>query len=123
MTFNIRRQGYGDDGEFIESGFAYRMPLVFDVLTKSGAGIISLQEASIEQRAALATGLPGFGMFPLPLEAGDEFILYRLDRFELSDSGHEVLRREPGLAGTNIGVRDFVWVYLEDRYLQCRLQG
>ncbi len=115
MTFNIRWQGNGVDGEFIESGFAYRKPLVLDVLTKFGADIISLQEASIEQRAALATGLPGFGMFPLPVEVGDECILYRLDRFELSDSGHEALRREPEIAGTNIGVRDFVWVYLVDR--------
>ncbi len=115
MTFNIRWQGYGDDGEFIDSGFAHRQPLVLDVLTKFSAGIIGLQEASIEQRTALAAGLPGFGMFPRPVDAGDECILFQLERFELRDSGHEILRREPEIAGTNIGVRDFVWVYLQDR--------
>jgi endonuclease/exonuclease/phosphatase family metal-dependent hydrolase len=115
MTFNILWQGHAKNGEFVESGFAQRKPLVLDVLTKFGADIIGLQEASIEQRAALAPGLPGMGMFPLPVEAGDECILYRVDRFDLKDSGHEVLRREPEKAGTNIGVRDFVWVYLQDR--------
>jgi endonuclease/exonuclease/phosphatase family metal-dependent hydrolase len=115
MTFNIRWQGYGGDGEFIDSGFAYRKPLVLDVLTKYGADIIGLQEASIEQRAALARELPGFGMFPLPVESGDECILYRLARFDLRDSGHESLRRVPEIAGTNIGVRDFVWIHVQDR--------
>jgi endonuclease/exonuclease/phosphatase family metal-dependent hydrolase len=115
MTFNIRWQGYDENGKLIDSGFAHRKPLVLDVLTKFGADIIGLQEASIEQRSALAPGLPGFGMFPLSVEAGDECILYRLDRFELRESGHEALRRVPEQAGTNIGVRDFVWVHLEDR--------
>ena len=115
MTFNILWQGHANDGEFVESGFAQRKPLVLDVLTKFGADIIGLQEASIEQRDALAPGLPGFGMFPLPVEAGDDCILYRLDRFDFMGSGREALRREPEKAGTNIGVRDFVWVYLDDR--------
>ncbi|MGB7933419.1 MAG: endonuclease/exonuclease/phosphatase family protein [Gammaproteobacteria bacterium] len=115
MTFNILWQGYADDGEYFDSDFAHRKPLILDVLTKFGADIISLQEASIEQRAALAAGLPGFVMFPLPAEAGDECILYRLDRFDLRDDGHEMLRQEPEKTGTNVGVRDFVWVYLEDR--------
>jgi endonuclease/exonuclease/phosphatase family metal-dependent hydrolase len=115
MTFNIRWEGRGDDGRFYDSGFVHRKPLVLDVLTKFSADIIGLQEASIEQRAALAPGLPGFGMFPLPVRAGDECILYRLDRFDLRDSGHEIIRREPEKVRTNIGVRDFVWVYLQDR--------
>jgi endonuclease/exonuclease/phosphatase family metal-dependent hydrolase len=115
MTFNIRWQGAGEEGEFIDSGFAHRKPLVLDVLTKYGADIIGLQEASIEQRAALAPGLPGFGMFPLPAESGDECILYRLARFDLRDSGHESLRRVPEIAGTNIGVRDIVWIHVQDR--------
>jgi endonuclease/exonuclease/phosphatase family metal-dependent hydrolase len=114
MTFNIRWQGYSD-GKFYDSEFVRRKPLVLDVLTKFAADIIGLQEASIEQRAALAPQLPGFGMVPLPAEAGDESILYRLNRFDLRDSGHEALRREPEKPGTNIGVRDFVWVYLQDR--------
>lgn len=115
MTFNIRWQGQGNDGKFYDTGFARRKPLVVDVLTQFGADIIGLQEASIEQRAALAPGVPGFGMYPLPAEAGDECILYRLDRFDLMASGHEDLRREPEKVGTNIGVRDFVWVSLQDR--------
>jgi endonuclease/exonuclease/phosphatase family metal-dependent hydrolase len=115
MTFNIRWQGYDVNGEFVDSDFAHRKPLVLDVLTKHDADIIGMQEASIEQRAALASGLPGFGMFPLPVEAGDDCILYRLDRFELRDRGREALRREPEKSGTNIGVRDFVWVYFQDR--------
>ena len=114
MTFNIRWQG-DDNGKFIDSGFSRRKPLVLDVLTKFGADIIGLQEASIEQRAALGPDLPGFGMFPLPAEEGDECILYRLDRFYLRGSGRADLRREPEKPGTNIGVRNFVWVYLQDR--------
>jgi endonuclease/exonuclease/phosphatase family metal-dependent hydrolase len=114
MTFNIRWQG-DDDGKFVESGFDRRKPLILDVLVNFGADIIGLQEASMGQRKALAPGLPGYGMFPLPAEAGDECILYTLDRFSLRDSGHEDLRRESEKAGTNIGVRDFVWVYLQDR--------
>jgi endonuclease/exonuclease/phosphatase family metal-dependent hydrolase len=120
MTFNIRWEGQGDDGRFYDSGFVHRKPLVLDVITKFGADIIGLQEASIDQRAALAPGLRGFGMFPLPVMAGDECILYRLDRFDLRASGHEMLRRRPEKVGTNIGVRDFVWVYLQDRISRKR---
>ena len=94
MTFNIRWQGH-HDGKFYDSGFARRRPLVLDVLTSYGADIIGLQEASIEQRATLAPELSGFGMFPTPAEAGDECILYRLDRFDLRGGGPEDLRREP----------------------------
>ena len=114
MTFNIRWQGHAD-GKLYDSGFARRKPLVLDVLTGFAADVVGLQEASIEQRAALAAGLPGFGMFPMPAQVGDECVLYRLNRFELLDSGHEDLRREPEKDGTNIGVRDFAWVYLQDR--------
>jgi endonuclease/exonuclease/phosphatase family metal-dependent hydrolase len=114
MTFNIQWQG--QDGEnYVNSGFAHRKPLIIDVLTKFGADIIGLQEASIEQRIAIAPEMPGFGMFPLSIKAGDECILYRLSRFVLMDSGHDYLRRVSETPGTNIGVRDFVWVYLHDR--------
>jgi len=115
MTFNIRWEGVDVSGGYVNSGFARRKPVILDVLTQDAIDIIGLQEASIEQRTMLAPGLPGFGMFPATDRAGDECILYRLDRFDLIDSGHEDLRREPEQAGTNIGVRDFVWVYLQDR--------
>ena len=114
MTFNIRWQGQDGD-HFVNSGFAFRKPLILAVLRKFDTDVIGLQEASIEQRAALAPSLPGFGMFPLPTESGDECILYRLNRFDLGDSGHEYLRRAPEKPGTNIGVRNFFWVYLHDR--------
>jgi len=114
MTFNIRWQGKDGD-KFVDSEFAFREPLILDVLRKFDADVISLQEASIEQRAAMAPELPGFGMFPLPTEPGDECILYRLSRFDLKGSGREYLRRDPEKPGTNIGVRDFFWVYLHDR--------
>jgi endonuclease/exonuclease/phosphatase family metal-dependent hydrolase len=115
MTFNIRWEGVDSSARFVDSGFARRKPAILDVLTQDAIDVIGLQEASREQRAMLAPGLPGFGMFPVPAEAGDECILYRLDRFDLRDGGREYLRREPEQAGTNIGVRDFVWVYLQDR--------
>ncbi|TNF95982.1 MAG: hypothetical protein EP297_11080 [Gammaproteobacteria bacterium] len=115
MTFNIRWQGRSD-GKYFDSGFANRKPLVLDVLTQFSADVIGLQEASIEQRAAIAPDLSGFGMFPLPTEAGDECILYRLSRFDLKDSGRVFLRRKPEKPGTNIGVRYLVWVYLHDRF-------
>ena len=115
MSFNIRWQGHDNENKFIDSGFALRKSLVLDVLTGFDADIIGLQEASNEQRTVLMPGLSGFGMFPAPSEDGDECILYRLDRFNLLGSGHESLRTEPEIAGTNIGVRDFVWVHLQDR--------
>lgn len=114
MTFNIRWEGYSD-GKFYNSGFTRRKPLILNVLREFDTDIIGLQEASAEQRAAIAPELPLFGMFPLPTGAGDECILYRLSRFDLRDSGHEELRSTPEIPGTNIGVRDFVWVYLHDR--------
>ena len=114
MAFNIRWQGQ-DGKNFVDSGFDRRKPLILDVLTKFDADIIGLQEASVEQRAAIAPELIGFGMFPLPAEAGDECILYRLSRFVLKDSGHEDLRTLPEKPGTNIGVRDFVWALFQDR--------
>jgi endonuclease/exonuclease/phosphatase family metal-dependent hydrolase len=115
MTFNIRWEGNDSSGGYVGSGFARRKPVILDVLTQDAMDIIGLQEASTEQRTMLAPGLPGFGMFPAPAKAGDKCILYRLGRFDLRDSGHEDLRREPEQAGTNIGVRDFIWVYLQDR--------
>lgn len=114
MTFNIHWQGH-DAGGFVDSGFVSRKPLVLDVLRNFDSDIIGLQEASIEQRAAMVHDLPGFGMFPLPTWPGDECILYRLDRFDLKDGGREYLRRVPEKPGTNIGVRDFFWVHLHDR--------
>jgi len=114
MTFNIRWQGH-DVETFVDSGFASRKPLILDVLRNFDTDLAGLQEASIEQRAALAPDLPGFGMYPAPTGPGDECILYRSSRFDLKDSGHENLRRVPEQPGTNIGVRDFVWVYLQDR--------
>ena len=116
MTFNIRWQGYDSIGKYHDTDFTRRKLLVLDVLKKFGADVIGLQEVSIEQRAVMAPDLPGFGMFPTPHEAGDECILYRHDRFVLVDSGHEDLRVLPEKAGTGIGVRDFVWVYLQDRF-------
>ena len=115
MTFNISWEGVDSSGKYFGSRFTQRLPVILDVLRQDATDIIGLQEASREQRTMLAPGLSGFGMYPLPAEAGDECILYRLDRFDVRDSGHEMLRREPEQAGTNIGVRDFVWVYLEDR--------
>ncbi|MGB5260816.1 MAG: endonuclease/exonuclease/phosphatase family protein [Gammaproteobacteria bacterium] len=114
MTFNIRWQGHSN-GVFYDSGFDRRKPLVLDVLKNFDADVIGLQEASIEQRAAIASELTEFAMFPLPSDAGDESILYRISRFDLEASGHEYLRREPEKPGTNIGVRDFFWVHLYDR--------
>jgi endonuclease/exonuclease/phosphatase family metal-dependent hydrolase len=115
MTFNIHWQGYDLNGVFHNSGFAHRMPLVLDVLTMLDADIIGLQEASVEQRTALAPGVREYGMFPLPFEPGDECILYKLHRFDLLESGHVDLHSKPEIIGTNIGARDFVWVYLQDR--------
>ena len=94
MTFNIQWQGH-DAGGFVDSGFVSRKPLVLDVLRNFDSDIIGLQEASIEQRAAMVHDLPGFGMFPPPSWPGDECILYRLDRFDLRDGGREYLRQAP----------------------------
>ena len=115
MTFNILWQGHDIESQFHDSDFALRKSLVLDVLTGFDADIIGLQEASKEQRKALEPALSAFGMFPSSSQPGDEFILYRLDRFRVIESGRELLRVEPEIAGTNIGVRDFVWVHLHDR--------
>ncbi|MEZ5540443.1 MAG: endonuclease/exonuclease/phosphatase family protein [Pseudomonadota bacterium] len=115
MTFNILWEGYQQDGEYVASGFSQRKPMILEVLRRHGADVVGLQEASQGQRIQLATDLPGFGMFPLPQAPGDECILYRADRFAVMESGHEILRRLPEREGTNVGVRDFVWVNLRER--------
>ena len=114
MTFNIRWQGHSN-GIFYDSEFDRRKPLILDVLRNFDADVIGLQEASIEQRTEISPELAGFGMHPLPSEAGDECILYRLSRFDVKDSGHQYLRKVAEEPGTNIGVRDFFWVYLFDK--------
>jgi endonuclease/exonuclease/phosphatase family metal-dependent hydrolase len=116
MTFNIRWEGFDNNGNFIASGFMHRKPLVLDVLSKFDADIIGLQEASIEQRAVIARELPAFDMFPPPSAVGDECILYRPERFTPMDRAREYLRRVPEIPGTNIGVRDFVWIHLQDQF-------
>lgn len=115
MSFNIRWQGLGADGHYYDSQFERRKPLVLDVLRDSGADLVGLQEASIEQRSELAAALPGFAMYPGPAAAGDECILYRRQRFEFLDGGRATIRARPERVGTTIGQRDFFWVRLRDR--------
>ncbi len=88
LTFNIR---YGT-AEDVENHWDQRKELVFDVLRRSGADLIALQEALRFQLDQIHTALPGYGEIGVGRADGKEggeytAILYRQDRFSPEESG------------------------------------
>jgi endonuclease/exonuclease/phosphatase family metal-dependent hydrolase len=108
MSFNIRWSGF-DDGE---NSWSWRKDFAADVIRRSGADVVGIQEASPEQVEDLLAALPVYRAF----DAGDRSdvvpILYRADRFRRDRSGGFWLVETSDLSG---GTRKCTWVRLVER--------
>ena len=88
MSFNIR-YGTANDGE---NRWALRREMLFDVVRDAKADLVGLQEALDGQIQELLTALPQYGVVGVGRDDGKtrgEYaaILYRRDRFHVSDAG------------------------------------
>jgi endonuclease/exonuclease/phosphatase family metal-dependent hydrolase len=88
MSFNIR-YGTANDGE---NRWPLRRELLFDVVKEANADLVGLQEALDGQIQELLTALPQYGVVGVGRDDGrtrGEYaaILYRRDRFRVSDAG------------------------------------
>ena len=88
MSFNIR-YGTANDGE---NRWALRREFLFDVMRQANADLVGLQEALDGQIQELLTALPQYGVVGVGRDDGrtrGEYaaILYRRDRFRVSDAG------------------------------------
>lgn len=101
MSFNIR-YGTADDGE---NSWALRRELVFDVIRQHDPDVLGVQEALRFQLDEIGAAVPGYGELGVGRDDGREAgeyaaIMYRADRFELSDSGTFWFSDEPERAGS-----------------------
>ena len=88
MSFNIR-YGTANDGE---DRWALRRTFLFDVVREANADLVGLQEALDAQVNELLVALPHYGVVGVGRDDGrtrGEYaaILYRRDRFRVSDAG------------------------------------
>ena len=88
MSFNIR-YGTANDGD---NHWTLRREFLFDVMREADADLVGLQEALEAQIAALLQALPQYGLVGVGRDDGrtrGEYaaILYRRDRFRVSDAG------------------------------------
>jgi endonuclease/exonuclease/phosphatase family metal-dependent hydrolase len=88
MSFNIR-YGTANDGD---DHWTLRRELLFDVVRQAAADLVGLQEALDAQIAELLRALPQYGVVGVGRDDGrarGEYaaILYRRDRFRVSDAG------------------------------------
>src|SRR6188474_1482011 len=88
MSFNIR-YGTANDGE---NRWALRREMLFDVVRDAKADLVGLQEALDGQIQDLLTALPQYGVVGVGRDDGKTHgeyaaILYRRDRFHVSDAG------------------------------------
>ena len=88
MSFNIR-YGTANDGD---NHWTLRREFLFDVMREADADLVGLQEALDAQIAALLQALPQYGVVGVGRDDGrtrGEYaaILYRRDRFRVSDAG------------------------------------
>jgi endonuclease/exonuclease/phosphatase family metal-dependent hydrolase len=88
MSFNIR-YGTANDGE---NHWMLRRDFLIDVMREADADLVGLQEALDAQVAALLQALPQYGVVGVGRDDGrtrGEYaaILYRRDRFHVSDAG------------------------------------
>ncbi len=120
MSFNIRF-GTAEDGI---NSWPHRRYLVLETIELFGPDLLGAQEVLEFQAAFLKEGLKGYGFHGAGRDDGTangEFvpIFYRLDRFELLDSGHFWLSEtpaQPGSQGWDASLpRMLSWVVLRDR--------
>lgn len=120
MTFNIR-YGSANDGE---NNWPNRRQMVFDVIRKQQSDIVGLQEALRFQIDEIREALPVYGEIGVAREDGrteGEYsaILYRLDRFNVGDSGTFWFSDTPEVPGSshwgNACVRICSWARLIEK--------
>ena len=88
MTFNVR-YATANDGE---NRWANRKALMFDVIRDANADLIGLQEALDAQLGEIVAASPAYGVVGVGRDDGKtrgeySAILYRRDRFHVSDAG------------------------------------
>ncbi|MCS1407873.1 MAG: hypothetical protein M2R45_01034 [Verrucomicrobia subdivision 3 bacterium] len=120
MSFNIRYGG-ADDGE---NSWPKRDYLVLETIKMFDPDLLGAQEVLNFQADFLKENLSGYGFHGVGRNDGvaeGEFvpIFYRLDRFELVDSGHFWLSESPNAPGSKSWdsslARMLSWVILRDR--------
>lgn len=120
MSFNIR-YGTANDGE---DRWALRRTFLFDVVREANADLIGLQEALDGQLQELLEALPQYGAVGVGRDDGrtrGEYaaILYRRDRFRVSDAGTFWFSDTPEVVASrswgNTITRICTWARLIDR--------
>ena len=120
MTFNVRV-------DFLLDGFnawGYRKDKVVDLIADQAADVVALQEAKDYQLKYIAKALPGYAVYAVGRNNGKSSgemcaVLYRVDRYELSDKGTFWFSDRPDKAGSkswgSIWPRICSWTYLTDK--------
>ena len=120
MSFNIR-YGAANDGD---NSWKHRDGLVIETIKMFGPDLLGAQEVLAFQADFLKENLPGYGFHGVGRDDGaaeGEYVpvMYRLDRFELLDSGHFWLSEspdEPGSMSWDTSLtRMCSWVILRDK--------
>jgi endonuclease/exonuclease/phosphatase family metal-dependent hydrolase len=120
MTFNIR-YGTANDGD---NRWAVRRNLLMDVVREQAADLVGLQEALDFQIDEIAAAVPAFGVVGVGRDNGarkGEYaaILFRRDRFQVSDAGTFWFSDTPNVvASTSWGnriTRICTWARFVDR--------
>jgi endonuclease/exonuclease/phosphatase family metal-dependent hydrolase len=120
MSFNIR-YGTANDGE---NRWANRREFLFDVIRTADADLIGLQEALDAQLREIIAAHPGYGVVGVGRDDGrtrGEYaaILFRKDRFHVSDAGTFWFSDTPEVVASrswgNTITRICTWARLVDR--------
>ena len=120
MSFNIR-YGAANDGD---NSWPKRNHLVLETIEMFGPDLLGTQEVLEFQADFLKENLDGYGFHGVGRNdgvSGGEFVpvMYRLDRFELIDSGHFWLSENPDEPGSKSWdtslTRMCSWVILRDK--------
>ena len=120
MSFNIR-YGTANDGE---NRWALRKDFLIDVMKEQNADLVGLQEALADQIDEIVAAIPAYGVIGVgrndAARKGEyAAILFRRDRFQVSDAGTFWFSDTPGvIASTSWGnriTRICTWVRLVDR--------
>jgi endonuclease/exonuclease/phosphatase family metal-dependent hydrolase len=101
MSFNIR-YGTANDGE---NSWPVRRELVFDVIREHDPDVLGVQEALRFQLDEIGEALAGYGELGVGRDDGREAgeyaaILYKADRFEVSESGTFWFSDDPEAVGS-----------------------
>jgi endonuclease/exonuclease/phosphatase family metal-dependent hydrolase len=102
MSFNIR-YGTAQDGQ---NHWKNRTELVFDVLRDHKSDVVGLQEALGFQIEQIRKAVGGYGLIGVAREDGKNdgeysAILYRLDRFDVDESGTFWFSNTPEVPGSS----------------------